>query len=106
MVQGALLLRLEAADLAVREGLYDPPSGSDSVGGADAELRSPMSGKVASVLVCEGDPVTRGQRLVVVEAMKMRHELTAGRDGKVARVAVKQGDQVSARQVLIALQVL
>ena len=104
IVDGVLLLKSGADDFAVREVLYDPPSSPGVFGGSDAELRSPMSGKVVSVLVCDGDSVRKGQRLVVVEAMKMQHELAAAGDGKVVRLAVKQGDQVTARQVLAELQ--
>ena len=63
-----------------------------------------MNGKVVAVLVAEGHAVAKGQRLVVVEAMKMQHELTAGIAGIVARLAVKPGDQVATRQVLIELK--
>jgi geranyl-CoA carboxylase alpha subunit len=104
VVDGVLFLRCGVADLAVREVLYDPPSSTDALGGSDTELRSPMNGKIVSVLVHEGDPVTKGQRLIVVEAMKMQHELAAVRDGTVASITVKQGDQVAARQVVATLQ--
>jgi len=48
--------------------------------------------------------VDKGQRLVVVEAMKMQHEMTAGCAGIVARLAVKPGDQVANRQLLVELK--
>jgi geranyl-CoA carboxylase alpha subunit len=48
--------------------------------------------------------VEKGQRLVVVEAMKMQHEMTAQVPGRVARLAVKAGDQVAARQLLVELK--
>jgi biotin carboxyl carrier protein len=57
-----------------------------------------------AVLVAEGDAVAKGQPLVVVEAMKMQHELTAQVAGRVARLAVKTGDQVATRQVLVELK--
>ena len=99
-----LHLKLGALDLAVRETLYAPPAAASASGGSDTELRAPMNGKVAAVLVAEGDTVEKGQRLVIVEAMKMQHEMTAQVPGRVARLAVKAGDQVAARQLLVELK--
>jgi geranyl-CoA carboxylase alpha subunit len=99
-----LHLALGQLDLAVRETLYEPPASAGAAGGSDTELRAPMNGKVVAVLVAEGDAVEKGQRLVVVEAMKMQHEMTAQAAGRVARLAVKPGDQVATRQLLVELK--
>ena len=99
-----LYLALGASDLAVRETLYQPRGAGGAAGGSDTEVRAPMNGKVVAVLVAEGDAVEKGQRLVVVEAMKMQHELTARSTGRVARLAVKPGDQVANRQLLVELK--
>jgi biotin carboxyl carrier protein len=68
-------------------GLARPPAGSD-------DLSAPMPGVVARVLVDEGEMVTPGQGLVIVEAMKMEHVVRAGRAGVVRRLYVRQGEQV------------
>jgi geranyl-CoA carboxylase alpha subunit len=100
-----LHLKAGDVDLAVRETLYERRgSGEEAQGSAESNVRAPMNGKVAAILVAEGAKVVRGQRLAVVEAMKMQHELTAGSSGTVARVAVKAGDQVAARQLLVELK--
>jgi geranyl-CoA carboxylase alpha subunit len=99
-----LLLKCGAQDLVLRETLYAPRTETGSGGAADTELRAPMNGKVVTVLVSEGNAVTKGQRLVVVEAMKMQHELTAGAAGTVLRVVVRPGDQVATRQLLVELK--
>jgi geranyl-CoA carboxylase alpha subunit len=99
-----LHLKLGPLDLAVRETLYAPPASAGMAGGSDTELRAPMNGKIVAVLVAEGDAVEKGQRLVVVEAMKMQHEMTAQAAGRVARLAVKPGDQVATRQLLVELK--
>jgi geranyl-CoA carboxylase alpha subunit len=91
-------------DLSVRETLYEPRSHAGPVGSTETEVRAPMNGKVVAVLVAEGEAIERGQRLVVVEAMKMQHEMTAGASGTVARLAVKPGDQVATRQLLVELK--
>ncbi len=57
----------------------------------DALLRAPMPGRVLKLLVVEGQTVTRGDAVAVVEAMKMENELSAPRSGKVKRVLVELG---------------
>jgi propionyl-CoA carboxylase alpha chain len=63
-------------------------------------LLAPMPGGVVRVLVAQGDAVSAGQALVVLEAMKMEHTVTAPVDGFVAEIAVGPGDQVDTGQVL------
>ena len=58
-------------------------------------VRAPMHGKVLSVLVEQGAHVVRGQRLAIVEAMKMEHTLTAPIEGTVAEIAVTADAQVA-----------
>jgi geranyl-CoA carboxylase alpha subunit len=98
-----LYLRCGAVDLTVRETLYELRAGLAAAGGSGTELRASTNGKVVAVLVKEGDAVSKGQRLVVVEAMKMQHEMAAGSNGTVVRVIVKPGDQVATRQLLVEL---
>jgi 3-methylcrotonyl-CoA carboxylase alpha subunit len=62
--------------------------------GAGGLVRAPMHGKVLIVLVEQGARVTRGQRLVIIEAMKMEHTLTSPIDGTVAEIAVAKDAQV------------
>jgi 3-methylcrotonyl-CoA carboxylase alpha subunit len=54
-----------------------------------------MHGKVLAVFVDEGATVVRGQRLAVIEAMKMEHTLTAPLDGNVAELSVSPNMQVA-----------
>src|SRR5262249_22759615 len=58
-------------------------------------VRAPMHGKVLDILVAQGEHVVRGQRVAIIEAMKMEHTLDAPVDGVVSDVAVTQGAQVS-----------
>ena len=58
-------------------------------------VRAPMHGKVLSVLVEQGARVSRGQRLAIIEAMKMEHTLTAPIDGTITEIAVAQDAQVA-----------
>jgi 3-methylcrotonyl-CoA carboxylase alpha subunit len=73
-------------DLTLEEG------GEHGQGGL---VRAPMHGKVLSILVEQGARVTRGQRLAIIEAMKMEHTLTAPIDGTVSELTVAADAQVA-----------
>jgi geranyl-CoA carboxylase alpha subunit len=68
------------------------------------ELLAPMNGAIIAVQVKAGDRIVRGQRLVVLEAMKMQHEIRAPRDGVVLRILVETGQQVATRELLVELE--
>lgn len=65
-----------------------------------------MPGRIASVLVAEGQIVTKGTRLLVIEAMKMENGMTAASEGKVEAISVKVGDQVSEGMFLMRISPL
>jgi propionyl-CoA carboxylase alpha chain len=67
-------------------------------------LHAPMPGKVLQVLVTEGDTVTEGQSLLVMEAMKMEHTLRAPVSGTVESVKATAGDQVEADAALVVIR--
>ena len=69
-----------------------------------SELAAPMPGLVRAVPVSEGDIVTKGQTLLLLEAMKMEIRVQAPRDGKVMKLLVKQGQTVEHEQVLIEVE--
>ena len=66
----------------------------------DGDILAPMPGKVIAVDVTEGQPVEAGQRLMVLEAMKMEHALTAPFAGTVAELAAREGGQVQVEALL------
>ncbi len=78
--------------------------GGEAGGSSDGAVRSPMPGKIVSVSVKAGDAVTKGQALLVLEAMKMEHALTAPFDGVVAELAATTGAQVSEGITLARLE--
>ncbi|MEL6451061.1 MAG: biotin carboxylase N-terminal domain-containing protein [Pseudomonadota bacterium] len=67
-------------------------------------IEAPMPGLVKEVLATAGGQVQKGDRLAVLEAMKMEHALLAARDGTVAEVLVAAGAQVAAGAALIRLE--
>jgi biotin carboxyl carrier protein len=68
------------------------------------QIVSAMPGKIARVLVKEGDKVEAGQGIVVVEAMKMENEIAAGKPGTVTSLAVKPGQTVEGGGLLAVIE--
>ncbi|MFP4361519.1 MAG: biotin/lipoyl-containing protein, partial [Alphaproteobacteria bacterium] len=64
---------------------------------------SPLAGTVVEVHVKAGDPVTQGQPVVTLEAMKMNTSVTASRSGTVKNVAVQAGESVAEGQLLLSI---
>jgi 3-methylcrotonyl-CoA carboxylase alpha subunit len=67
-------------------------------------VKAPMHGKLVAVFVQPGDRVEKGQRLAIVEAMKMEHVLVAPSNGEVAEIAAEPGAQVAEGARLIVLK--
>ena len=80
------------------------PLARDAAAAGNEVTLAPMPGLVKSVHVEAGQDVKAGDRLVVLEAMKMEHSLTAWRDGVIAEVMTQAGDQVEAGAPLIRLE--
>jgi len=67
-------------------------------------VTAPMHGQLLEINVALGEPVQKGQRLLVLEAMKMQHEILAGVDGVVIAVEAKAGEQVAADELIIEIE--
>jgi 3-methylcrotonyl-CoA carboxylase alpha subunit len=83
------------------------PRAADIMGGdalSDGAIIAPMPGRIISVAIAVGDSVTKGQRLLVLEAMKMEQGLVAPFDGVVAEVKAVMGAQVSEGTTLIRIE--
>lgn len=72
-----------------------PKSLREAAGATGPSLRSPLHGTVVRVLAAEGDQVTRGQPICVVEAMKMENDVAAHRDGTLQKLLTAAGSTVS-----------
>ncbi|MCL4132113.1 UNVERIFIED_CONTAM: hypothetical protein GTU68_027965 [Idotea baltica] len=88
---------------AHRFSFPDPVIPANEAAGGDTIL-APMPGAVKNVTAKVGGTVAKGDALIVLEAMKMEHTLTAPRDGKIAEVNVAEGDQVEDGAVLLSLE--
>ena len=98
---GTVHLDLNGLVAAVSETTHEAGPAERQAG--SARLLAPMNGAIISVLAKPGDRVGKGQRIVVLEAMKMQHEISAEREGTIARILVNPGDQVATRQLLAEL---
>ncbi|MBT0668700.1 acetyl/propionyl/methylcrotonyl-CoA carboxylase subunit alpha [Novosphingobium profundi] len=80
-----------------RDGVHGAAAGSGAI-------LAPMPGKVIAVAVEQGERVTRGQKLLTLEAMKMEHTLVAPFDGVVATLAAVEGQQVALEAALARIE--
>ena len=71
--------------------------------GAGTKVTTPLPGVILDVFVNVGDKVNAGQRLVLLEAMKMENNIEADKDGVVKAVKVKKGDSVQEGDVLMLI---
>ena len=81
----------------------EPQSLASAGSVTDGAIRSPMPGRILAIQVAEGAVVTQGQSLVVMEAMKMEHTLTAPFDGVASGLAHVVGDQVTEGALLLRI---
>jgi pyruvate carboxylase len=71
--------------------------------GSEGQIGAPLPGMVATVSVQEGAPVKKGDKLMVIEAMKMQTTIYASKDGKLTRLLVQPGNQVDAKDLLAVI---
>jgi geranyl-CoA carboxylase alpha subunit len=96
-----IIVDFDGLSVRFQDRTYMPPA--LAAAGSDGKLRAPMDGRVVAIKVAAGDKVVRGQTLVVLEAMKIQHQLKAALDAKVESVAVQEGQQVANRTVLVTM---
>jgi biotin carboxyl carrier protein len=70
----------------------------------DASMSAPMPGLVLKILVRPGDVVAKGAPLLILEAMKMEHQIVAPHDGEIAAVNCREGELVQSGVELVTLK--
>ena len=98
---GRLHLALDGQTLSVEDLTYAAPKRDDDAG--ESSVLAPMNGRLLALLVSAGDTVVKGQRVAVLEAMKMEHQLLARRDGVVERIGAAVGEQLATRALVVKL---
>jgi 3-methylcrotonyl-CoA carboxylase alpha subunit len=95
---------LAFADGFARRYVLAEPRGSGVNAVGDGAILSPMPGRIIAVDVTAGQAVTKGQKLLTLEAMKMEHSLTAPFDGVVAELNAEAGAQVQVEALLARIE--
>lgn len=96
-------LTSQAASPQAAPAASKPSARPPKTGAGGETITAQMPGTIVEILVKEGDSVTRGQNLLVLEAMKMANQVVAHQDGTIAEIAVGPGDLVNAGDVLVVL---
>ena len=82
----------------------EPAKVSRPAAGGKSGIKSPLPGVILQVKVNVGDQVTKGQVLMVLEAMKMENNILSDKDGKVAAINVSKGDSILEGTDLIVIE--
>lgn len=93
-----------AAQAAAAPQATSPAPAAPASSGSAGSVVSPMPGTILDVKVKEGDAVSVGQVVVILEAMKMETEIVSEVAGSVAAVRVKKGDAVDTDTVLVEVK--
>ncbi len=103
--QGDGRYRVGGAEIEVLDPLAHlaRDSHGEGAGGGTRQVTAYMPGRVASILVAEGEEVTAGQGVIVLEAMKMENEIAAEASGTVSRIFVEEGQAVEGGDPLFEL---
>jgi len=114
-LEGVVETREDSWEVLIRGELYEvqvqderayrlaKARSSVTVVSGEISIKSPMPGIIIDVPVSLGMPVTKGDKVVILESMKMENELRAPRDGVITRVSVESGASVEKNQVLIVI---
>jgi geranyl-CoA carboxylase alpha subunit len=98
---GRLHLALADRTLLLENSIWSGIASDDAA--CDGRVAAPMHGLLVEVLAAEGESVSKGDRLAVLEAMKMQHEITAPLDGVVRSVSKRAGEQIAADDVIMQI---
>lgn len=102
-IQGKLWVHVNGKTFAIESAQATKRNRTGHVGASHNKVMAPMPGKVTKVLVKEGQVVTKGQAVVVMEAMKMEYTLKADMAGPIEKVRANAGTQVSLGDILVQI---
>lgn len=81
-----------------------PAAESSGTASGSAQVLAPLPGLIVNVLVKVGDQVKEGQKIMVMEAMKMENDINSGINGTVKTLNVKTGDNISEGDILAVIE--
>ena len=100
----APVTRQEPVQQVKEENVKPVEQPSVSSGSASAKIVAPMSGVILKILVTTGQKVEYGQKLLILEAMKMENDIVSDKPGIVKSIKVKEGETVDTGDVLVELE--
>lgn len=90
--------------VVVRQSVREPQKDIEKkTGGARTAIKAPLPGVILTLLVKPGDEVKKGQKLFIMEAMKMENEIKSERDGVIASIKVSEGQSVLQEEVIMEM---
>lgn len=99
LVDDQVYLDTANGNVSVENITYLPPETTEIMG--DGKIRAPMDGSIINVVVNVGDTVSKGQTLLILEAMKIQQQIKSDVDGVVGEIVGQVGQQVKKRQILL-----
>ena len=100
----SVFLSVDGDQIEVSRPVFAVNAAEAGKGAASGEICAPLSGRLAQILVSSGEQVNAGQKLAVVEAMKMEHGVSAPFDAFVSEVVADEGQQVAAGSILFKME--
>ena len=100
----SVLVKGHMVDVTLRDAAPPGAPLARAGAGGPARVTAPMPGRLVKILVQEGDSVSEGQGLVVMEAMKMENELRAPRAGRVKELPARERQAVETGALLVVLE--
>lgn len=88
-----------STDIDKSQQKFAKPTDAKGVG----TIKSPLPGVILNVFVKEGDVVKIGDKILILEAMKMENNINSDKEGKIKSIKVKQGDSVLEGEVLVEI---
>jgi len=77
---------------------------NSTIGIVGKKVVAPMPGKIIAIHITVGSRVTKGQELIIMEAMKMHNPILAASEGTISEIFVKINDSVQSGQALVAIK--
>lgn len=104
LIKGTLWVHYNGRTYTMAVGSGQKSRRKAGAGGSSDQIAAPMPGKVTKILVNEGDVVSQGQAVLVMEAMKMEYTLKSDIDGSVDAIHCTAGEQVALGKALVKIK--
>ncbi|WP_286267339.1 acetyl/propionyl/methylcrotonyl-CoA carboxylase subunit alpha [Thalassotalea atypica] len=97
----ALFIDSDVGNICLENITHAPVCAEEKAG--NGNIKAPMDGAIVDVMVGPGQQITKGENILVLEAMKMEHTIKADVDGVIASIHTSSGEQVKNKQLLVTI---